>query len=110
MKIYQLHERGGEYEDYYDYIRGSYLKKERAEEEKFKAEQREKERIAQSDKCANCPFLDYEDQNIDALLARNPDYCADAKITSGPFGFDCENYYLQFDESRFDIVEIEVEE
>ena len=110
MKIYQLHEYGGEYEDRYDYIIGSYLRKERAEEKKIQAEQIEKERIAQSEKCGNCPFLDYEDQNIDALLARNPDYCDKAKIVEYTFGLYCENYYLRFDESHFDIVEIEVEE
>ena len=33
MKIYQLHKYGGELEDYRNYIIGSYLHKERAEEE-----------------------------------------------------------------------------
>ena len=47
MKIYQLHERGGEWEDYYDYIRGSFLRKERAIEEKIKAEVKQKEEIWQ---------------------------------------------------------------
>ena len=36
MKIYQLHKFGGEWEDSYDYIIGSYLRKERAEEETMK--------------------------------------------------------------------------
>ena len=27
FKIYQIHERGGAYEDYFDYIVGSYLHK-----------------------------------------------------------------------------------
>ena len=36
MKIYQLHEYSGEYEDFSDRIIGSYLRKERAEEEKAK--------------------------------------------------------------------------
>lgn len=47
MKIYQLHEYGGEWEDRYDYIIGSYLRKERAEEEKVKAEKMEKEYTTQ---------------------------------------------------------------
>ena len=34
MTIYQLHEYSGEWEDYRDRIIGSYLRKERAEEEK----------------------------------------------------------------------------
>ena len=41
MKIYQLHKHGGEWEDYRDVIIGSYLRKERAEEEKLKAEKEE---------------------------------------------------------------------
>ena len=32
--IYQIHERGGAYEDFFDYIVGSYLHKEKAEREK----------------------------------------------------------------------------
>ena len=38
MKIYQLHKYGGEFEEAYDYIIGSYFRKERAEEEKMKVE------------------------------------------------------------------------
>lgn len=42
MIVYQLHKCGGEWEDSFDYIIGSYLRKERAEEEKIKAETEEK--------------------------------------------------------------------
>jgi Na+/melibiose symporter-like transporter len=41
MKIYQLHKYGGEWEDAYDYIIGTYWLKKRAEEEKSKAEAKE---------------------------------------------------------------------
>ena len=36
MKIFQIHRRGGEWEDYYDIIHSSYLKAEKALEEKIK--------------------------------------------------------------------------
>lgn len=32
FKIYQIHERGGAYEDYFDYIVGSYLHKKKQNE------------------------------------------------------------------------------
>ena len=50
MKIYQLHEYSGVWEDFHDYIRGSYLRKERAEKEKVKAEAEEKELAKKSKK------------------------------------------------------------
>lgn len=104
MKIYQLHKRGGEWEDSYDYIVGSYLRKERAEEEKIKAEAKEKEKVEHGRKCGNCPFLD------GALLSRYPDYCSEAKLEEGEYGMRCDNYYLHWYEDTFSIKEIEVEE
>lgn len=41
MKIYQLHEYKGEWEDFRDIIIGSYLRKQRAEEELAKDEAEE---------------------------------------------------------------------
>ncbi len=38
MVIYQIHKYSGQYEDFTDVIVGSYLKKERAEEEKVNFE------------------------------------------------------------------------
>ena len=57
MKIYQLHEYGGEWEDSYDYIIGSYLRKERAEEEKIKAEVKDNKLVEHSNRCWACPFI-----------------------------------------------------
>jgi len=45
MKIYQIHERGGEWEDYYDYIASSYLSEEKAIAEKERLEKEQAEKI-----------------------------------------------------------------
>lgn len=113
MKIYQLHEYSGEWEDYRDRIIGSYLRKERAEEEKAKAEAREKELIEHSEKCSNCPYTeDFEDGFVDVnvLISENPNYCNKAKLESGDYGISCENSYYHWNEATFQIEEVEVEE
>lgn len=110
MKIYQLHECGGEWEDYHDYIIGSYLRKERAEEEKAKAEAKEKELVQNSRKCNRCPFLDYPPLDLNDLLIKHPDYCTEAKLEKGDYGIECDNYYQHWDELDFYIKEVEVEE
>ena len=109
MKIYQLHECNGEWEDYHDYIIGSYLRKERAEEEKAKAEAKEKELMNNSSKCNKCPFLDcaFIDNK---LLEKYSDYCSEASLEEGEYGVDCANYYVRWDKSNFYIKEVEVEE
>lgn len=110
MKIYQLHEYSGEWEDYRDRIIGSYLRKERAEEEKIGAEAREKELIECSHRCVNCPFLEEDFKNLNDLLSEYPDYCTEAKLEETDYGIDCENYHIHWDESTFEILEVEVED
>lgn len=113
MIIYQLHEYGGEeYEYSYDRIIGSYLRKERAEEEKAKAEAKEIERIAYSDKCDKCPYLNFEYRFLTSkeLIDRHSDYCAEAKLKNTDYGMGCDNYYSHWDKSTFKIEEVEVEE
>lgn len=110
MKIYQLHEFGGQWEDSFDYIVGTYAKKERAIEEKNKLEQKEVARQERYKKCNNCPILD-DDLQADTLeyaqhTCRN--YCSNARILEDKFGYDCENYEGSWDKSRFRIDEIEV--
>ena len=57
MIIYQLHEYGGEYEDSFDRIVGSFTSKKRAEEEKRIREEKEVSEIALSEKCVACPLF-----------------------------------------------------
>lgn len=109
MTIYQLHECGGEYEDYYNRIIGTYLRKERAEEEKAKAEAKEKELVEHSRKCNHCPFLEF-DLSMDELFSLYSEYCSEAELEEDKYGLECENYYSHWDESSFYISEVEVEE
>ena len=111
MKIYQLHEYSGEWEDFRDYIRGSYLRKERAEEEKAKVEAKEKELVEKSKKCNNCPALDaYPFASFDSLFPEYCHYCSEMELEETDYGVNCKNYYLKWDASTFQIKEVEVEE
>lgn len=111
MKIYQLHEYSGEYEDYRDRIIGSYFLRIRAEEEKAKAEAREEELIRHSKRCAKCPYIEYDASvSIDDLLVQYPDYCSVLKLQKGRYGIDCDNFSTHWDKATFEIVEAEVEE
>lgn len=111
MKIYQLYEYSYDWEDSMDYIRGSYLKKERAEEELVKAKSKEEESRSKNDKCQQCPFVGEEQCELDTLLSTYHDYCSDMKLyEDADHCLDCENYYFQWGYSTFGIKEVEVEE
>lgn len=111
MKIYQLHEFGGEWEDRYDYIRGSYLRKERAEERKAELEAIERELTKKSKRCNNCPALDaYPFASFDSLFDKYCYYCPEMKLEETEYGLNCKNYFVKWDTSNFKIKEIEVEE
>lgn len=109
MTIYQLHKYSGEYDDFRDYIIGSYLRKERAEEEKIEAEAKERELIEHSERCENCPFLE-SSLAIDKLLSMYQDYCSETELEEDECGIRCDNYIRFWDESTFEIKEIEIEE
>jgi sulfatase maturation enzyme AslB (radical SAM superfamily) len=109
MKIYQLHKYGGEWEDYRNYIIGSYLHKERADEEMAKAQDEElqKQRLAQQ--CANCPYHtdDMGDNQILANLMR--EHCDHSDIYCDEDGdVFCKNFYLHWIDHEFNIEEVEV--
>ena len=113
MIIYQLHKCGGEWEDYYDYIIGSYLRKERAVEEKEKAERQEAERDKYSKMCADCPYvdIDIDCESYDDLVKKMKSYCDRCDVVyDGDAGWICKNYLSLYDESFFVIKEVEVEE
>lgn len=110
MKIYQLHKYGGEWEDSFDYIIGSYLRKERAEEEKTKAELKDEENRKLSRHCSNCPLTDGWSLN-DEVAKKCEKYCDKFKyVDMGDDGFDCDNYTAYWCDVYFRIEEVEVEE
>lgn len=112
MKIYQLHEYGGDWEDSYDYIIGSYLHKERAEEEKLKAEVAEKKSVEQHKRCNHeCPFIGEPYNTCDTLLTIWGGFCNEAKLEDDGMGkIYCENRYIHWDDFLYEIEEVEVEE
>ena len=112
MKIYQLHEHSGCYEDYRDIIIGSYLKKKRAQEEKAKAEAREKELREHSDKCRDCPFIWDMDSldNLNNFLSMYPNYCSEMALEESYDCINCTSFYSKWDDCTYKIVEVEVEE
>lgn len=111
MKIYQLHEYIGEWEDFRDTIIGSYLRKERAEEEKNKAETKEKESVEQGIKCFSCPFIEQDNEDLDSLLSEHSSYCTKLKLSKTEYGIiNCDNYSRHWHDATFSIEEVEVEE
>lgn len=110
MKIYQIHEYSGEYEDYRDYIIGSYLRKERAEEEMAKAEANEAEAIEQNNRCNICPFTEASYSEFDNLLSEFQGHCDKMELYDSDYGIKCRNYYHHWDKAYFEIKEVEVEE
>ena len=94
MKIYQIHEYGGQWEDAYDYIVGSYLHQEKALEEleRFRAEDVERSKCQEcpanycpsdcDDDCENCRggeraaeyCVDYEPRSFGSTICVNYDY------------------------------------
>ena len=110
MTIYQLHEYGGEWEDKYDYIIGSYLNKARAKEEKAKAEQAEVLRQEQSRKCAECPLCNYYFDDKEAVFEACAKYCDKFSQQDYESRGGCSSYHCQWDANLYRIETVEVEE
>ena len=109
FKIYQIHERGGKYEDYFDYVVGSYLHKERAQRELKKFNDALNERYARYQKCSNCSAqfgcsvdeVDKIRENCDSFAAE--DYES--------FIWFCKNAVRSYNEDvRCEIEEVDVDE
>ena len=113
MKIYQIHERGGEWEDYYDYIVSSYLSEEKAIAEKERLEKEQAEKI----KCNECPlYYCPQDCQLDCLSEH--DKCRKRAIKEAKRRCEyyessddekCANYYYDiYGDSSYSIEEVEV--
>ena len=111
MIIYQIHEYSGEYEDYRDYIVGSYLNKEKAIAKMKELQWNDREKWTQAALCSECPIIDEDEmEDLDTVLKECSKWCGNAKIIKDRFGYDCENYQYYWDEATYDIKEVEVEE
>lgn len=109
MTIYQLHKRSGQYSSYSDEIIGSFLFKEKAELEKLRAEQEEKLLKEKSEKCRNCPFLDISKSKLSTLIRKYGKYCSNHNLEQDDTGcVDCNNFFLKWDDTKFEITELDV--
>lgn len=106
MKIYQIHEYGGEWECGYDYIRKSYLSKEKAVAEKERMETEEELIRELSKKCHNCPVYVYTEEDV--LIEEYCDKYKPYKCDDDDDEEFCENEAWNYEYSYFKIEEVEV--
>jgi hypothetical protein len=107
--IYQIHEKGGEYEYRFDNIVGSYLHKERAERELEKFKDALNERCVCYQKCSNCSaqFGCLEDE-IDEIRENCDHFSTENDESLIVF---CKNAVYSYDESvRYEIEETDVDD
>ena len=111
MKIYQIHEYGGYWEDSYDFIVASYLSEKKAIAEKERLEKEEVEAI----KCNSCPLY-FCPNECDGKLCgtkKCKEYVV-SLVKDKCKGYEpdddgkCDNYHFKSDESFFRIEEVEV--
>lgn len=112
MKIYQIHCYGGEWEDAFDYIKYSYLSKEKAEQKLKELEKNEELSRKRVDKCQTCPWIwDYRKDKSE-LRNQTQEYCKDFKPCAYDeddyYENDCENYKSSFDNYSYRIEEVEI--
>ena len=105
MKIYQIHETGGEWEDSYDLIAGSYLSPRKAEIECQKLRVEEDKRIVKARKCYDCPLYDSWNPITEQVVEAAKRYCP---YYVRAIDKHCSNYEGDTYERHFDVQEEEV--
>lgn len=111
MIIYQIHDISGEWEDYRDYIVGSYLSKEKAEKAVKRLQDKELELQQRSRDCNACEMVDWmtleEFSEIKKdILEKCPHF---KKVIDDRDGdISCRNTYFHWDEHTYEIKEVEV--
>ena len=111
FKIYQIHETGGEYEDCFDNIVGSYLHKEKAKQELEKFKDALSERRMYYQKCSDCPAqFGCSASEIDRIRERCDRFSAEDADDESFIGF-CKNAVCSYNRNtRYGIEEIDVDE
>ena len=111
FKIYQIHEKGGAYEDFFDHIVGSYLHKEKAERELEKFNDALNERHARYQKCSNCSAqFGCSASEIDRIREGCDHFSAEDEDDESFIGF-CKNAVCSYDrDTRYGIEEVGVDE
>lgn len=115
MKIYQIHEYGGFWEDAFDFIISSYVSEEKAKNELKRLTKEEECWRNMSTKCSRCPLWSYNGEQKDAEKKAKL-YCDKYE----PFDVDkhyqnegyesekCINLHLARENSSYRIEEVEV--
>lgn len=96
MKIYQVHEYSGSYEDFFDYIIGSFIHRENAEDLVMTKEAEQFGNRRRAKRCYKCISHNYKPKKS----CYKPD--------KSDYGEDCDNYYQCYDDYRYDIKEVEI--
>ena len=115
MKIYQIHEYGGEYEDSFDFIVMSLLHEERAIAEKERLEREATETI----RCSFCPLhcdesftknelTDNYKQMITKRITKAKELCEHYELEDENAPLSCANYYTPLYDSFYRIEEVDV--
>lgn len=119
MIIYQVHEYGGSYEDFSDYIRFTYLDSLKAIAKKEELEAKELvDRMCNSCPLDYCPEdcdMECKDCKVDTRIARAIKYCNRCDIEKivckdeeDEYYTRCKNRSGHFDDNYFKIEEVEV--
>ena len=111
MKIYQIHDTSGYGDDYQDYIVGTYLHKEKAEEVLKKFVDHEAELDQQSLKCAACPLADWlTKEEFEEVISEVRENCPKFKkvVDDRDGDVSCRDYYSRWTTHDFKIKEVEV--
>lgn len=115
MKIYQIHEYGGEYEDSFDFIVMSFIHEERAVAEKERLEREAAEAI----KCSLCPLHCDESfskaeltKNYEQMIAKRiikaKELCEHYELEDEDAPLSCSNYYTPLYDTFYRIEEVNV--
>lgn len=102
MKIYEIREIGGEFEDGYDRLHTAYLSKNKAEAMLIKLKEQMEKDWAQAEICDDCPlyWMFDKEEEFEAEKAKHPDMeCvqkAEYNLECGISSWDLPgNYYIK---------------
>lgn len=102
MKIYQIIKATGCYEDYHEYIVGTYLHKQKAENELARLK-------AEVPDCDECPYSEeYQDQIVETDCPHHKPRLLDCE--NGDDLYTCENCIDSYDAPSYKMKEYEVDE
>lgn len=106
MKIHQIHETGGEWEDSYDNIVSSHLNARKAEVECQKLRVEENKRIERARKCNDCPlYRDAWSEPQEQTIKMTKRYCQYYEYDGEKY---CANWESDMEERHFDVREVKV--